>query len=516
MKRIIIILILSVFISSCEDLLDKEPQTTLSEKLFWQTEKDLNAAVNGLYNCLHSDNPGTSGVSAFDQFGMLDVMTEIAASRAAAPFAAVANGSFGSGHKIIATRWTECYRAVVRANDIMAHIDAMNVDEDLRSVLKGETLFLRAWFYFNLVYFFGDVPLILDVPTLENAYVSRNPKDEVIDQMHQDLDDALALLPTSPRETGRVAKGAALTLKAKIHMQELEYAEAIPVLEEIIGLGYSLYDNYRTLFLVEGENNSEVIFNAEYTSGTGKKQGNSFNTLYGNKSMLGTGWSWFLPTKELIEMYETKEDGLPDPKPLYDRKDPRMDMTVMRPGSTFLDKNDVVKKYPEQVQNYSHTETGFHCRKFVIEGSSPDAPFTGLWDSPQNWIFFRYADVLLLYAEAVNEVEGPQAEVYDAVNQIRSRPGVQMPPVETGKSKDELREIIRHERAVELALEGWRYFDLKRWGLLQEVNDGFKVINIRNGKTVVTRIFEEHNNLWPIPLTELDRNPNLRPQNPGY
>jgi starch-binding outer membrane protein, SusD/RagB family len=226
-----------------------------------------------------------------------------------------------------------------------------------------------------------------------------------------------------------------------------------------------------------------------------------------------TGFSWLNPTKELIQMYETKENGIVDENPIFDRKDPRMDMTVIRPGATMINLNDVEIKYPEEMPNYAHTQTGIHVRKGTIEGS--DATFEGRDDSPNNWVFFRYSDVLLLYAEAVNEVSGPLNAVYESINEVRQRPGVEMPLIQQGKTKDELREIIRRERAVELACEGWRYFDLKRWGLLKEKNDGFKMINIHTGTVILTKIFRDHFYLWPIPLTELDRNPNLI-QNQGY
>ncbi len=510
MKRnIIYIIILMGTFFSCDNFLELNPETSVSEGTYWKTEKDLTAAVNSVYEVLHSDR-------TFDEFGMLDVFTDIAASRTVSPFNSMSIGTFDSNHAIILARWQNCYEGIVRANDVLAHVDDMDeVEDDVKNERKGEALFLRAFYYFNLVYFFGDTPLLLNVPTLDDAYIERTPVDDVITQMHLDLDDANNLLTQSPTDVGRATKGAALTLKAKIYMQESQFEKAIPVLQQIMGLGYSLYNDYSKLFLVEGENNAEVIFDVQFASGTGQSQGNKFNTYYGNKSLKAAGWSWFLPTKELIELYETKEDGLADVDPMFDKKDPRMDMTVIRPGATFVDKNDNVCNYPAQVNNYSHAQTGIHCRKFVIEGSSPDADFSGYWDSPQNWIFFRYADVLLMYAEAVNEVDGPVSSVYDAINQVRQRSSVGMPVIEGGKTKEEMREIVHRERGVELALEGWRYFDLKRWGLLKEVNNGFKVINISNGSTVVTRVFNDYHNLWPIPLTEIDRNPNLD-QNPGY
>lgn len=494
---------------SCDSLLDKVPYDAVSDDSFWRTEKDLDAAVASIYRTMvPNDN--------LLEFGLLDAITDIAATRTVAGFNPISAGVYNSNHGAVATRWTTAYRGIVRANDVLKNVDGMDVEESLKKERKGEALFLRSWFYFNLVYFFGDVPLILDVPTMDDADMSRTEKATVVEQMLADLENATELLNIVPSSVGRATQGAALTLMGKIYMQESRFAEAIPVLERVLGLGYSLFPNYRELFMVGAENNAEVIFDIQYSSNTGKGLGNRFNTLFGNQSLKDIGWSWLLPTKELVELYETYPEGTPDPNPLYDRKDPRMDMTIFRPGATFMDRNDQVRNYPSQVVNYAHAQTGLHCRKNVIEGSSPDADWSANWDAPNNWILFRYADVLLLYAEALIETGSLDQRVYDAINEVRSRDNVKMPSISPGKSQAELREIVRRERGVELALEGWRFFDLMRWGLLKEVNNGKRVTHVTTGNLVVTRIFDDKHLLWPIPLGELDRNPNLKPQNPGW
>lgn len=508
-KTILILFMLSGMMS-CEDVLDVQPKYAASEATFWKTEKDVNAAVNGVYQVLHDQY-------TFDLFGMLDVMTPIGHARTVSRHNGVASGVYDATNPVIRDRWAACYRGIVRANDVLTNMDRAQMTDEVRNERRGETLFLRSFYYFNLIYIFGDVPLILDVPKLEDPLPSRTSKDQILAKMHQDLDEAIDLLNEKASDVGRVTKGAALTLKAKLLMQESEYASALPILEQIMDIDYSLYPDYRTLFLTEGENNSEVIFDAQYISETGDDaNGNDFNKLYGNRSMLASGFSWFQPTKELILMYETADGSPADPDSIFKNKDPRMDMTVMRPGATFVDKNDKVQNYPEGMRNYNHSQTGLQMRKFIIEGSSPDAPFSSTWDSPNNWIFFRFADVLLLYAEAKVEMGIVDDTVYDAINQIRQRPSVNIPIIEQGKSVNELREIIRKERAVELAMEGWYYFDLKRWGLLKEMNDGFAVENVNTGEIVLTRIWEDYYDLWPIPQSELDNNPNLLPQNPGY
>src|SRR5690606_13651231 len=251
---------------------------------FWRTEKDLDAAVASIYRTMvPNDN--------LLEFGLLDAITDIAATRTVAGFNPISEGVYNSKHGAVGIRWTTAYRGIVRANDVLKNVDEMSVDESLKRERKGEALFLRSWFYFNLVYFFGDVPLILDVPTMDDADMSRTEKATVVEQMLADLENATELLNIVPSSVGRATQGAALTLMGKIYMQESRFAEAIPVLERVLGLGYSLFPNYRELFMVGAENNAEVIFDIQYSSNTGKGLGNRFNTLFGNQSLKDIGWS---------------------------------------------------------------------------------------------------------------------------------------------------------------------------------------------------------------------------------
>lgn len=495
---------------SCKDVLDIQPQNAVLETTFWKTEKDLTAAVSGVYDVLQDQ--GMLGL-----FGILDGMTPIGHVRTVATWSAFATGNFDPTHEVLRWKWNAGYRGIVRANDVLAHLDQMSVDENLKKVRKGETLFLRPLFYFNLVYIFGDVPLIENVPTLEDPLVARTPKAQVIEFMLKDLDQAIELLPktySSNEGIGRATKGAALTLKAKILLFEKRYAEAAQVTEEIINLGvYSLFPDYRGLFLTQNENNQEVIFDVQFISLSGKEEGNIFDKRYTNQSSLAVGFSWLQPTVNLLNLYETKDGSPVNPANRYANRDPRLDFTILRPGATFVDRDNIPRTYPNQVRNSQHSQTGLHIRKNVIEGDQARAN-----DSPNNWIYFRYADVLLMYAEAKLETlpEGIVTDmtIYNRLNQVRQRPTVNMPPITVGKTKAELREIIRKERAVELALEGWYFFDIRRWGIAKQVMDGFQVKHL-NGKVVLTRRYEDHFDLWPIPQNERDINPELT-QNPGY
>jgi len=296
--------------------------------------------------------------------------------------------------------------------------------------------------------------------------------------------------------------------------------------------GYKLQTSFPDIFNHKNENNSEVIFDVQFISFIG--DGSSFDKLWGNRSASGDGWSWIHPTLWLVDKYERIEENPQytiDDKRIppaiynyYEGRDPRMDWTIIRPGAYFTDRNSKKILYPYQVINYAHSLTGMHLRKNVIEGSDGIA-----YDSPNNWIVFRLADVMLLFAEAKTQsafqngqtVSDP--EIYNAVNQIRQRASSKLPLYENGSlTKEQMLEKIYDERIRELAFEGWLTSDFKRWGKLN-INDGLKIMGLTINNTsvkfatspVATRVFAAKNNLWPIPQREIDVNPNLT-QNPEY
>ena len=515
-------------LGACDSMLDKQPQGSLSNESFWETEKDLTTGANAIYQPMIAGHYQYT----YNVFGILDGFTPIGNFRNGT-IRAIKLGTHAPTNGAVGSRWAVSYEGIVRANDLLTHVGEMDVGDTLKNQRKGEALFMRAWYYFNLVYFYGDVPLITGVPTLEDVTsVTRAPKEEVVTQMLADLDEAIALLPSSWGQKGRATQGAALTLKAKVLMQEHRYAEAVPVLERIMQMDYALFPNYDGLFATENEHNSEVIWTLEHTAGTSENQGSIFDKLFSSRQTGPTGiggWSWFQPTLDMVKTYEKVGPEGPEPvgieqtppsdsvlavdASLFVNRDPRMYYTVLYPGVTFTDYNGNLVQYPDALgSGYVHTDTGMHLRKFI---TLRENDFNN-WDSPQDWIFFRYADVLLLYAEAKLETGQVDASVYEAINTVRGRPTVEMPPIEEGKTAAELREIIRRERTVELAFEGWHYFDMKRWETLAEAVSGDEVTKVSTGIVQYTAQFETPRHLlWPIPQSELDRNPNLK-QNPGW
>jgi hypothetical protein len=359
--------------------------------------------------------------------------------------------------------------------------------------------------------------LVLNVLTREEGFeVARAPKAQVLDAIYADLDFAEANLEMTPfnGDIGRPTSQAAAGLKARVKLYNGDFqgaaAEAKKVMDmsaanpDVIGL----VDNYEDVFSPTNENNKEVLFDIQYTGGT-QGEGNFMQVALapGPEGTPGNGWGSITPTDQLANSFYMT-DGLPiDESPLFDEnnpyenRDPRMFGNLFVPGvSTW------------RGETYNESLSGFSPFYAVKKWVDPNAIIgeDGCSCNETNFILLRYADILLIYAEATNELSGPTAEVYDAVNQVRARAG--MPDFPAGLSQDEMREEIKHERHVEFPWEGTRYFDLIRWGDAADVVTTVTLF----GESLDDRLFEApKHNLLPIPQNEIDLNPNLT-QNQGY
>jgi hypothetical protein len=370
--------------------------------------------------------------------------------------------------------------------------------------------------------YYGGVPLILDAPNLATqADLPRTPREEVVAQILKDLDSAALVLPLkySKGDVGRATKGAALALKARVLLYEASplfnssndpnkwkaAADAAKAVIDLPGTGYGLFIDYRALFLPQNENNKEVIFDVQYI----------FPGLGTSFDLIGKQYNTNAPLLDLAQAYDmftglpiTNPGSLYDPTNPYANRDPRLYGTIFFPG-------DVLMEVP--VTNDRFAVTGFGMKKYTIYDRGP-AP-TGQTDlksgqSETNFIVLRYADILLMYAEALNEASGPSTEVYSALNEVRQRPTVNMPEIDPGYTQAELRGIIHHERRIELAGEGLYYNDIRRWKTAETVLNA--PIKTYDGSQIEVRTFDPTRDyFWPIPLTETDLNPALE-QNPGY
>lgn len=497
MRKLIIFLFL-IGLISCDSLLDVNPSDSYSIDTYWTGIENYDAALAGIYNNLRSNFRLIAGETemltpnAFD-YGVYDAN-------------AIAMGRALSTTNEFLLWWQWGYRGIGRANTFLDHIkEDSPLPESRKSQMKGEALFLRALFYSYLVEVFGGVPLITETPNNEtHGKLPRSSKQDVVNLIINDLTEAANLLPVNPSNIGRATKGAALSLKARIFLYNQRWAEAAQAAKEVIDLeAYSLFPDYRGMFLPANENNEEIIFDVQYLRPFSVHVGDHYIYTWGRP----------VPLKDLVDAYlmldgkTITESILYDPKNPYENRDPRLHQTVVIPGYLY---NGEIQKEGEIPVHH----TGYGQKKLT---SYPDNEtiFIPLGQSDLNVILIRYAEVLLTYAEALNEVSNaPNNEVYLALNQIRKRPTVNMPEIETGLNKEQMRDVIRLERRIELALENHYYFDIKRWRTAEIVNNG-PVFNSK-GEAIEIRTFnKDRDYLWAIPHVEIQENPALT-QNPGW
>jgi hypothetical protein len=382
-------------------------------------------------------------------------------------------------------RWN--YTGITRVNYIMENKD--NIDFPEKQHILAEARFLRAYYYFELVKFFGDIPLIIDerLGIEEAQQLPRAPKADVYAQIEEDLTFAISILNPVATQKGRATKGAAQALLGKAYLYQNKYTEAATILDEIRNSGlYSLISNYGDLFSVSNENNSETVFDVQYTGLEGGGygcliclEGNAAPGFQGirqyNGPVYGDGNSYNLPTQELYNAFS----------PI----DPRR-------GHTILDIEAFIAAQPDpSAITYAigaGGHTGYYNNKYIKRQGEIGLPDNDL-TSPVNYRVIRYADILLMAAEAHFHL-GNNSVAQQLVNQVRVRAGVPGIPVQS------LNDIYK-ERRFELSGEGHRFFDLVRTGQAAQYIDGFVV-----GK----------HELFPIPQVEIDLAGGNWPQNSGY
>lgn len=536
-------------LTACDSsLLDSNPLDQPSDQTFFSNREELLLGVNAVYRDLINDD-GWANLE-----WELDQMTDLAWNRGNWDgIQTVAAGAHDSQTGVFSKVWNSYYTSIGRANNLLENMHRAQdvVPVELYERIEGEARFLRAYFYHRLAELYGDVPLVTKPLTLEDAYVSRDPKATVVDFVLSELEAAAGKLPVSysSADYGRATKGAALALKARVALYNEQWDMAIDAAERVMELGvYQLHPDYGELFTYAGEGSSEAILVHQYLSGERTHQ----FPQHGFTRMM-SGWSTPVPTQMLVDSYLMIDGQRIDESPLYDpahpfeNRDPRLDASIVRPGMRFG--NYRFETHPDSVQTWDYVSGTWVENKDV---TNPYATFTGyVWkkyldplDATQitqseiDWMLIRYAEVLLTYAEAKIEAGQIDGTVYDAINQIRNRAG--MPEVAQGKSQEELRQIVRHERKIELALEGFRLFDLRRWKIAEYALNGPTVGRPKGSyNTQGIPVFDEHgiprydayvgnmrvieqrrfnparDYLWPIPQAELDVNDQLE-QNPGY
>ena len=509
-KRFLILLILAVFVSTnaCDEgLLDLENPNNPVESTFWSSQADAESGLTAVYHQLYQ-----AGTYARWIFFRYDLTSDEGYS--ISPWTELAdwtrfnyvNYNFWEGN---GNMWRDMYKGVFRANQVLTFTPDIEFDDaNRKNEIIGEASFLRALYHFNLAIMFEDVPVITELQATTDK-PTQNTQEEVWQQVIADLEVAINNLPStwSDSEKGRATKGAAYALLAKVHMQRHDWTAAKTALDWLVtGEGaniYGLVDNYQDNFQHSSENNIESVFEVQYSDANrgGKGDAKASSLSFERPQFFaprGIGWSDGQSRPWLIEEYkkETNLDGGLDTRlkwSLYYRE----------MGTDFAD-NDLVYGRTWQEDNWGGDV-------FIRKYSSSYFRDYEDYFSPNNFRVIRYADVLLLYAEVINEISGP-AQAAQYVDQVRQRPSTNLPTLANSiyadalTSKDAFRKRLQMERSLELNHEGVRWMDLKRWGLLDD-QAGIDELKQRDPDFNNFVIGRHHR--MPIPQSEVENNPNL-------
>ena len=541
-KGIFVLFIVSLTFFACdEDFLDRYPESSLNEKTFWKTPEDAKMALVGCYRWWED----------YANIIWFDALTDNAKNPfdARIPFMALGEQSpyttwdffeYGGGAEASPIR---------RCNDFLANINNVEgLNEDLKQQYIAEVKFIRAYDYARKTALYGDVPLVTEPISPDEAEgYNKSPKKDVIDYILKDLADAVPHLPIDAPETGRVTKGAALALKARIELFNERWEAAAASAKAVMDLGkYSLMQKYEAIFWEVNENNKEVILDIPYVRGT------YWNHVWQHIMPHGEGgWSAVAPVQSLVDAYicldgkSIEESAIYNPDKPYEKRDPRLHFTIICPGDEwngrYMDPFSVIDQYVggnnmdyyAKWAQFGSSISGFHLRKW----NNINVSTSELNDGGLNIIIFRYAEVLLTYAEAMYEAGKITQQVLDqTINQLRDRAFVRSggyisyPKVQA--SAPDLLKIIRNERRVELAMEGLRWYDITRWRIAEDVMNGpvfgarLGQVNPETGEVtyqttdhiyIETRSFDPAKNyLFAIPQYVIDNSKGSIEQNPNY
>lgn len=540
MKRLLVYMLAGMTLAgtSCSDFLETIPNDALSPSTTWQTEDDAAKFLIGCYDGWIDD----TGIFYWDcasDFGFNFHIHE--------GWRNIGNGSMTSSNSVANYYSFSKIRICI---DFLKNIEGVSfANQKDKDNMIGQVRTIRAYQYFNMNWLYGGVPIIDAYETAEEARVPRASEQEVKEYIYQDLDAAIPLLNDAPAANGYIAKGTALALKVRVAMFYGDYQIAKNAASQLMALGlYDLDDDYANLFTVAGQGSKEIIMAVQHDENLYSDW--MVATMYNNAD---GGWSSMVPTQNLIDAYEmsnglTKDEagsGYDATHPFANR-DPRMAMTVLYPGMDWegINGNTILNTLDATLSNGSSnpnkpdgadnaSKTCLTWAKYL----TPMSQYNDVWSNKSQAILFRYAEVLLSYAEAENELNGPTDEVYNILNRVRTRVG--MPEVNRSKynSKETVRELIRRERSVELAGEGIRRMDIIRWkdangkmlaetvlnqpltrikGTVNENEaDPTKRATVTGTDLVENRTFAAYNRYLPIPLSALDKNKSLT-QNDGY
>lgn len=515
MKKIVITICILVIFSNCsDDYLNRPSETQLSADTFFKSEEDVFLALNGVYSALQSAGMYGGGLNQWQGIPGFDCLGDNAFNQYKWEGPGIyMEGTATPNTGIFNQLWTDHYRAIARANLVIQNVKNISTDlvsQTKKNELLGQAYFLRGLLYFNIAVYYEEAPLITEPQALEDAYVPKNTYNEITAQIVKDLTFASENLPVSQGDLfGYATKAAAYGLFARVQLYNGVFEGPIGVLnltQKSIAAGGSLDPNYGELFSLAGEQSSEILFSVRFLQNAITSNAETFSGTFA-----GTPKVDQRPMPNLVDDYYCI-DGLPiTQSPLYNpnnkgaNRDPRANATIYFRGDQYL--TEPVRIFP------GNGPTGFGMRKYIRR--APDAN-TGVGlagGGSQDFYVLRYADVLLMRAEALVETNNIP-EAMQLVNLVRARVG--MPRVEdvegSNLNQNQMRRVVRHERRVELALEGLRFMDLKRWGEVEQAT--IRAIADPVGP-YNPQYLGRKSEVFPIPQNEVDVNPQLT-QNPAW
>lgn len=515
MKKINLYILIVLMSFSCADL-DIAPIDAQSELNYWETKEDANTFLNSLY----------ADIMSADTYLFLSAMTDDAYTRRE-DIRNIGNGNYDPSNGFITGQWSDRYAGIRRTNIFLNNIDKVGgLSDTERNELKGQAMFIRAWHYFLLTQWFGDVPFITDEISIEESQSLTRTAKATIDQfINDELETAISFLPEgyASGNEGRITKGAAIALKSRFHLYNGQDQDAADLASQLFGK-YSLFSDYAGLFKMSNEYNDEIILDLQYVPNN-----REHNIQYSLIPPSEGGYANFSPFQEFVDTY-TMLNGLSitDPASGYDQANPYTNRDRRLAANVIFDGYSMTRADGSQITidtspnaspngiNFSSntTPTGYYVSKYF------DATARSVVNSGLNLILFRYAEVLLNYAEAkANLGTFNSTDWNNTIKLIRQRAGLTGVALDfPGGSQAELVQIIRDERRKELAFEGGqRFFDIRRWQIGDDILNGWyhgiktDIIPDDGGyQRVDFKTFDPSKHyLWPIPQIERDLNKSL-------
>lgn len=518
--------------ASCVEL-DVEPSDKYTDKNYWTSEANASSMLNMAYRQMNSPDwvfrDERLSDNLYNGYGGDAVKN-------------IVNGQATSSTALFNDVWKDIYSGIKTVHTLLENIDRVNMDDAVKNRMKAEARFIRAFLYFQATNWYGNVPFFTkDIDEATAKTISPAPQAEIVEWIHRELEEIAEILPTKEEyaqaDRGRITAGAAVAMNARVALNFNDWKKVVEYTEKLIDTEeygkYALFPDYQKLFYKVNEYNSEIILDIQYVPE--KRTWGNIST-YVPFSLALVQYVLACPTQSLVDTYLMKDGSKWDEsKDAYAGRDPRFDMTIVHHGSKIEEKtgavqtvnvnpNDSKNNTKNKIGRENGSQTGYFYRKYY--DPDQDAWTVGTsWNCNINFITLRFADVLLMYAEAKNELGEMSPEVWNkTIKLLRQRAGFDDTPAAVGyPANGDLRQIIRDERRVELALEGCRIYDIRRWKIAEVVlNEPIRGAKFKlNGGVLEYFTYSENSfnkdrdYLWAIPRQQWVINPNLG-QNPGY